>query len=114
MEAQYRNTLELYREEMYAELEAILSYWAKNTCDNINGGFVGRIDENNIVHANAPKGSVLNSRILWAFSSGYVLTKNEEHLQIARIAYHYLVSNFIDKEYGGIYWLLNADGTALD
>lgn len=106
--------LERYKNEMYAELNSILSYWSENTCDNINGGFIGRIDENNIPYADAPKGAVLNSRILWAFSEAYSVTKNEKHLHIARVAYHYLVSNFIDKKFGGVYWTLNADGTALD
>lgn len=106
--------LDEYSKEMRAELDAILSYWKKNTCDNINGGFVGRIDENNRSYPDAPKGSVLNSRILWAFSSSYALTKKEEHLHLARVAYNYIVAHFIDKDYGGIYWLLNAKGKPLD
>ena len=106
--------LKEYSKEMRAELDAILSYWEKNTCDNINGGFVGRIDENNTSYPDAHKGAVLNSRILWAFSSAYSLTKNEEHLHLARVAYNYIVAHFIDKDYGGIYWLLNAKGQPLD
>jgi len=108
------NLLKIYKEEMYAELNNILSYWTKNTCDNLNGGFIGRIDERNIPYTDSPKGAVLNSRILWAFSEAYSITKNEEHLHIARVAYNYLASNFIDKKYGGVYWALNADGTPLD
>ena len=103
-----------YSNEMKAELDSILSYWAKNTCDNVNGGFVGRIDENNTSYPDAPKGSVLNSRILWAFSSAYAVTKNEENLHLARVAYNYIIANFIDKEYGGIYWSLNTKGEPLD
>ena len=114
MQVQNKNLLKGYKDEMYAELNDILSYWGKNTSDTVNGGFVGRIDENNINYADAPKGAVLNSRILWSFSAAYSITKNEEHLHLARAAFNYLVSNFIDKEYGGVYWLLNADGTPLD
>lgn len=109
-----KNFLKCYKNELYAELNSILSYWSENTCDNINGGFIGRIDENNVPYADAPKGAVLNSRILWTFSEAYSLTKNEKHLHIARVAYHYLVSNFIDKKHGGVYWTLNADGTPLE
>ena len=111
---QNKTLLENYRNEMMAELNAILSYWTTNTCDNMNGGFIGRIDENNIPHPDAPKGSVLNSRILWAFSSAYLITKNEEQLHIAGIAYHYISNKFIDKTYGGVYWSLNAKGEPLD
>ncbi len=106
--------LKEYSFEMKAELDSILSFWAKNTCDNVNGGFIGRIDENNTSYPDAPKGSVLNSRILWAFSSAYTVTKKEEYLNLARVAYNYIIANFIDKEYGGIYWSLNAKGEPLD
>ena len=106
--------LKEYSIEITAELNSILSYWAKNTCDNVNGGFIGRIDENNNSYPDAPKGSVLNSRILWAFSSVYAVTKKDEHLHLARIAYNYIVAHFIDKEYGGIYWSLNAKGAPLE
>ena len=106
--------LDEYSREMKAELDAILCYWEKNTCDNINGGFIGRIDENNTAYPDASKGAVLNSRILWAFSSAYALTKKEEHLHLARVAYNYIVTRFIDKDFGGIYWLLNAKGQPLD
>lgn len=106
--------LDEYSREMKTELDAILSYWEKNTCDNINGGFIGRIDENNTAYPDAPKGAVLNSRILWAFSSAYALTKKEEHLHLARVAYNYIVTRFIDKDFGGIYWLLDAKGQPLD
>ena len=114
MQVQNKNLLEVYKDEMYAELNSILSYWIKNTCDTVNGGFIGRIDENNISYTDAPKGAVLNSRILWTFSTAYSITKNEEYLHIARVAYNYLVSNFIDTKHGGVYWLLNADGIVLD
>jgi cellobiose epimerase len=103
-----------YKNEMMAELDAILSYWINNTCDNVNGGFIGRIDENNIPYINAPKGAVLNSRILWAFSSAFTITKNEKYLHIARIAYNYLVNKFIDQKYGGVYWSVTAYGRPLD
>ena len=106
--------LKEYSNEMKAELDSILSYWAKNTCDNVNGGFIGCIDENNNSYPDAPKGSVLNSRILWAFSSAYTVTKKEEYLHLARVAYNYIVASFIDKDYGGIYWSLTAKGEPLD
>ena len=114
MEQAIKNLLKGYKKEMNAELDAILSYWSKNTFDTINGGFAGRIDENNIVDNNAPKGSVLNSRILWTFSAAYTITKNKQHLHLARIAYNYISNNFVDKEYGGVYWSLNANGKPLD
>ncbi len=106
--------LTTYYNEVKAELNDILKYWMLNTHDTVNGGFIGRIDENNIPDHNAPKGAVLNARILWAFSTAYKLTRDSEHLHIARMAFNYLYGNFIDKEHGGIYWTVNAQGHALD
>jgi len=99
---------------MRDELNDILFYWTKNTCDNVNGGFIGRIDENNVAHLEAPKGSVMNSRILWAFSSAYSITNREEYQHIARIAYNYISNKFIDKTFGGVYWSLTPTGEPLD
>src|SRR4051794_23757706 len=106
--------IESYYNEVKTELNDILTYWMSNTHDTVNGGFIGRVDENNIPDPYAPKGAVLNARILWAFSATYKLTKNPEHLHIARMAFNYLVGNFSDKEYGGIYWTVNAQGHPQD
>ncbi|MBC7888992.1 MAG: AGE family epimerase/isomerase [Ferruginibacter sp.] len=106
--------LTVYYNEVKSELNAILNYWMLNTHDAVNGGFIGRIDENNIPHPDAPKGAVLNSRILWAFSSAFKITGNPKHLHLARIAFNYLNTSFIDKAYGGVYWTLSADGRPLD
>jgi mannobiose 2-epimerase len=103
-----------YYNEVKTELDDILNYWISNTHDAVNGGFIGRIDENNKLYPDAPKGAVLNARILWAFSSAYKITNNPKHLYLARIAFNYLAANFIDKEYGGVYWTIDAHGQPLD
>lgn len=108
------NSLSRYKEEAAQELENILQYWMKHTLDETSGGFVGRIDGNDTIHADAPKGSVLNSRILWTFSAAYNHKKNEAYLQIADRAYHYIINYFIDKEHGGVYWSVDHDGKPLD
>ncbi|MEO6723049.1 MAG: AGE family epimerase/isomerase [Ferruginibacter sp.] len=103
-----------YYNELKNELTDILSYWIHNTHDAVNGGFIGRVDEDNVKHPEAPKGAVLNSRILWAFSTAFQLTQNAEHLYLARIAFSYLKNNFIDAEHGGVFWSVDAKGQPLD
>jgi len=100
--------------ELTTELNNILGYWSEFTIDKENQGFIGQIDYNNHKNYQAEKGSVLNARILWAFSSGYQLTKNEEHKKIAKRAFDYIVNHFYDAEFGGIFWSLNYDGTPKD
>jgi mannobiose 2-epimerase len=108
------NELEQYKKEMENELRQILSWWMQMAMDERNGGFYGKIDHNNKIYPEAPKGSVLNSRILWSFSSAYNLTGNKEYLKIAERAFNYLTEYFIDKEFGGVYWTVNFKGEPLD
>jgi len=106
--------VEKYERELHKELENILSFWMKYTIDEKNGGFYGKLDNYNNVYEEAPKGSVLNSRILWTFSAAYNLTKNKLYLAIAERAFRYYTTHFIDKEFGGVYWSVNYEGKPLD
>ena len=82
--------------------------------DHKNGGFYGRIDNQNRLHADASKGAVLNCRILWTFSAAYRIFRNPTYLQIAERAFHYIMNYFVDKKYGGLYWALDAKGNVLN
>jgi cellobiose epimerase len=106
--------LENYSNELRRELASILDYWMQCAVDTANGGFIGRIDHFNKVYPEAPKGSVLNSRILWSFSAAYNLTTKEQYLKIAERAFRYLADYFLDKEYGGVYWTVDHKGQPLD
>ncbi len=100
--------------EMYNELLSILNYWSSNTVDEVNGGFIGTIDHTDTKEFKAEKGSVLNARILWAFSASYPVTKNERHFELAKRAFDYIEAHFYDAANGGIYWSVNHDGTPKD
>jgi len=103
-----------YKRELENELHEILSWWMQMTIDESHGGFVGKIDHDNKIYPEAAKGSVLNSRILWSFSSAYNLTKEREYLKIAERAFHYMAEHFIDKEFGGVYWSVDFTGKPFD
>lgn len=103
-----------YQQELNQELDNILSFWKNFTIDEVNGGFVGKIDHNNHIDEIAPKGSVLNARILWTFSASYNLKKEPGCLLLADRAFEYIKDHFIDQEFGGVYWMLDAKGKPLD
>src|SRR5690348_2059614 len=86
----------------------------KFTINGENGGLVGGLDKDSKIYPEAPKDSVLNSRILWTFSATYNLTKNLEYLNIAKRAFEYITANFIDEEFGGVYWTVDHKGKPLD
>lgn len=103
-----------YKTEMREELNNILHYWASHAADEKNGGFWGRLHSDNLVDELAPKGSVLNARILWSFSAGFHLTEDLLFLQMAERAYKYFVNHFIDPVHGGVYWTVDHQGQPLD
>ncbi|TFH47864.1 MAG: N-acyl-D-glucosamine 2-epimerase, partial [Bacteroidia bacterium] len=88
----------------------ILPFWISMMPDNLNGGFYGRIDGENNIIADAPKGAILNARILWTFSAAYEALKEPTYLNTANRAGNYILSNFFDEENGGTYWSLESDG----
>lgn len=92
----------------------ILRFWQERMVDYRQGGFYGRIDGYNVLHPDAEKGAVLNARILWTFAAAARVLNNTPYRILAARAYDYLMQRFIDREQGGVYWSLNADGTPLD
>ena len=106
--------IETLCEETIQDLKGnILPFWMNKDVDP-NGGFYGFLTFDGQPRANAPKGGVLNGRILWSFSSGYRLFGNKEYLALANRAQRYFIDYFIDKKYGGTYWIVGADGAPLD
>ena len=93
--------------------ENILPFWENYTLDP-NGGFHGIVLNDGTPVPKAPKGCVLNARILWTFSNAYMHFENEAYKELANRAQEYFLTHFIDKEFGGTYWVVQADGTPLD
>jgi mannobiose 2-epimerase len=106
--------MEGLKKEMHDELLSILEYWTVNSVDETNGGFIGTIGFSENKDFTADKGSVLNARILWAFSAAYPVTKNERHRELAQRAFEYIAAHFYDKEHGGIFWSVDHKGNPKD
>jgi mannobiose 2-epimerase len=98
-----------YRHALETELQNILAYWTRHTVDAIHGGFFGRLANDNTADELADKGAVLNARILWSFSAAHNLNP-EVDLALADRAYTYIVTHFIDQDFGGVYWTLDYTG----
>ena len=95
----------------------ILPYWT-NRMQNPERGFYGRIDGHDTLDENAPKGAIMNARLLWTFASAYRLMKESDcaktYLEMAQRAKREIIDLFYDADFGGIHWSLNPDGTPLD
>lgn len=91
----------------------ILPYWM-DTMAAPDGGYYGRRDGNDVLHADADRGAILNARILWTFAAAARATGEENYEIAAALQFNYILKHFIDPEYGGVYWSEKADGTPAD
>ncbi|MBO4470074.1 MAG: AGE family epimerase/isomerase [Bacteroidales bacterium] len=107
-------TLDELKQEVSQELTSnILPYWIENMTDP-RGGYYGRRDGNGKLIPEAEKGLILNSRILWTFSQAFRILGKPEYLEAATRAANYIAEHFVDREFGGAYWSVDAAGNPLD
>src|SRR4030042_192079 len=95
-------------------LKNILPYWIKYVPDDKNGGFYGRITNDQVVDDKADKGAILNARLIYSFSAAYRLYGKKLYKAMADRAFDYIIRHFIDPEYGGVYWSLDYKGNPSD
>lgn len=100
--------------ELQSELTEILHFWSTQTIDHRQGGFIGKMDNQGLVDYTAPKGLVLNARILWTFSAAYANLHDPMYLAAAQRAFGVLSTHFYDDHFGGYYWSVTAAGAALN
>ena len=93
--------------------EDMIPFWEK-LMDTKYGGYYGYMDHQLEIDRKYEKGCILNSRILWFFSSAYKLLGEENLKENADHAYRFLKEHCKDKTYGGIYWSLTYDGKEKD
>jgi mannobiose 2-epimerase len=106
--------LEFARQAEQEARENILPFWMERAFDRQNGGFYGAIDFDGVIDAGAPKGGILNSRIVWTFSHAYLLYRDPIYLNAAATAYNFLVDKLWDHRNGGTYWSVDYRGEPLD
>jgi mannobiose 2-epimerase len=93
--------------------EHILPFWT-NLKDLEYGGYYGEVNFNLVVNKESFKGGIAAARILWTFSAMYNEIGNCEYLENANWAYNFFTEHVLDKEYGGVLWMLNHDGEIQD
>ena len=93
-------------------IENILPYWLK--LRDPEGGFYGEVSANGDVLKDAPRGVILNARIIWAFAAAYRALGRKEYLEAAVWAKEWFLKHFCDHKYGGVYWSVSATGERLE
>ena len=101
-------------DELRSELvDCILPYWTEYAKDTSTGGFYGAISNTNVPNQKEWRGIVMVSRFLWTYSAAARFLSDESYMEMADYAHAYMMKNFHDPYYGGMYWSVNADGTIL-
>ena len=104
---------ELFFEEVRENLTSnILPYWLK--LKDPRGGFYGEVAADGSVFYDAPRGVILNARLIWSFAAAYGQLQRTEYLVAAVHARDWFLDHFCDHKYGGVYWSVTAEGERLD
>ena len=103
----------MFQDEIRSQLEEkILPFWM-GLKDETYGGFYGYMDNNLLLNRTADKGCILNSRILWTFSTAAMQLGSAEYRQYADHAMAFF-RRFEDPVNGGVYWSVTYDGKPAD
>jgi mannobiose 2-epimerase len=103
-----------YAQRVEAELtQNILPFWIKHVVDHERGGFYGSLSNDLLIDRSASRGALLSARILWTFSAAHRQHPNLTYLEMAHRAYVDLEENFRDREFGGYFWSISAEGEPL-
>ena len=61
-----------------------------------------------------PKGLIVNSRILWAFSAAHQVRPEPVYAEMAERAFDFVMNKFWDARHGGAFWRLDDAGKVID
>jgi cellobiose epimerase len=101
------------RAEMHL-LNHLLPFWCGPAVDHRHGGWMAWLANDLTPDRSQPKGVVVHSRILWAFSAVHRRYPEPQYAFMARRAYRYLLNKFWDTKHGGLFWRVNDCGELLD
>lgn len=92
----------------------IMPFWCGPALDHERGGWMGWLSNDLKPDRTQPKGLIVNSRILWAFSAVHQAYPEKLFHQMADRAFDYVMNRFWDAQYGGAFWRVDDAGHVLD
>ena len=102
------------KERVSGELETnLLPFWVAYFKDSQKKGCACQLS-NTLEKESTTQGLVFHARLLWTFSSLYGVYSDFKYLRLARECYENILTHFMDREYGGAYWLVSATGQPED
>ena len=108
-----KSRTDLFVEEVRENLTSnILPYWL--ALKDPRGGFYGEVKADGTVLYDAPRGVILNARLIWSFAAAYGALEDDRCLVAAVHARDWFLDHFCDHKYGGVYWSVDASGERLE
>lgn len=95
-------------------VENVLPFSIHYAMDREHGGFYGYVANDRRVEAQAPKGLVQHSRMLWTFAQASRILGDAEYQHVASHAYAALMDWFWDRQHGGFFWMVDHRGQPLE
>jgi mannobiose 2-epimerase len=92
----------------------IMPFWCGPALDHEQGGWMGCLSNDLKPDRTQPKGLIINSRILWAFSAVHRVRPEKLFQQMADRAFNYVMDRFWDAQHGGAFWRLDDAGRVID
>jgi mannobiose 2-epimerase len=94
--------------------ERILPFWCGPALDREQGGWMGWLSNGLRPDRSQPKGLIVNTRILWAFSAVHLARPDPLYRQMAQRAFDYVMKHFWDDRHGGGFWRVDDRGAVTD
>ena len=108
-------TDESFAEQVQQHLfDFYLPFWCGPALDREQGGWMAWLGNDLRADRTQPKGLIVNTRILWAFSAVHQVRPEPLYSDLAWRAFDFVTSRFWDAQFGGAYWRLNDAGLVLD
>ncbi len=95
--------------EATAELERLIIWWTTHA-PRPDFGFWGAIDEAGIADGKVEPSNILNTRLLWFFSSAFAATKDQSCKVQAQRAYDVITQKFYEPATETFVWSITPDG----
>ena len=99
------------REQLFGN---IMPFWCGPAVDHEQGGWMAWLSNDLKPDRTQPKGLIVNSRILWAFSAVHQARPEKLFRQMAGRAFDCVMNRFWDTQYGGAFWRLDDTGRVID
>ena len=90
----------------------ILDFWLG--LRDPRGGFFGEVNASGEIEPDAPRGVILNARIIWAFAAAYRRLQHPAYLAAAEATRDWFLDHFFDPVYSGVYWSVTAAGEPME